>query len=56
MPRKPDTASIGERLLNQEGIGYVVLDEQGAPTRVLQLCENRQHIAFEVDETAARWE
>lgn len=56
VPRKPDTASIGERLLNQEGIGYVVLDEQGAPTRVLQLCENRQHIAFEVDETAARWE
>lgn len=36
-PFKPETASHGERLLNQAGIGYVEFAEDGQPTYVAQI-------------------
>ena len=55
-PRRPETASRGERLLNGAGIGLVELDDKGAPTRVVQLCAGKDDVAFEFSDEQARWE
>jgi len=45
VPYYPERASKGERLWNRAGIGQVLLDDQGAPSEVLQLgaddCDTR---------------
>lgn len=41
-PFKPKTASRGERLLNQAGIGYVRFDEAGRPTKVVQISHDKR--------------
>lgn len=48
IPRKPEGAKPGQRLINQAGIGSISLDEQGVPIAVKQLCSNGQTIAFKI--------
>jgi hypothetical protein len=55
-PRRPENASKGERLLNGAGIGWVVLDNEGAPQRVRQLCANQADVDFELELDQAHWE
>ncbi len=45
-PRKPSNASKGERLMNQSGIGLVVLDDTGQPTHISQLSDVNNPIYF----------
>lgn len=56
MPRKPETADAGERLLNAAGVGWVQLDEDGSPSQVVQLCADGRTIHFKLHEHEARWE
>jgi len=56
IPRKPKTADPGERLANGAGIGWVELDEAGAPVKVVQLCADGRNISFKLQEDEARWE
>ena len=56
IPRKPKTADPGERLANGAGIGLVELDENGTPTKVVQLCADGRDIRFKLQEDEARWE
>jgi hypothetical protein len=55
-PRRPENAAKGERLLNAAGIGWVMLDDDGAPNRVRQLCANQADVDFELEEDQSRWE
>ena len=55
-PRRPESASRGERLLNAAGIGLVELDEHGAPSKVQQLCAAREDVTFQLSDEQARWE
>ncbi|KMT65878.1 hypothetical protein [Catenovulum maritimum] len=41
-PLKPSTASAGERLVNESGIGLVELDSEGRPSRITQLTQTSQ--------------
>ena len=47
VPRKPEFADNGERLLNHAGIGLIELDEHGKPTRIAQLCTSGATIHFD---------
>ncbi|WP_434055980.1 MAG: alkaline phosphatase family protein [Roseibium sp.] len=54
VPRKPQGTPGGRRILNAAGIGVVELDDQGAPTRILQLSAEGRSYAFERREAEAR--
>ncbi|MFG1489067.1 alkaline phosphatase D family protein [Oceanospirillum sp. HFRX-1_2] len=56
IPRKPKTADPGERLINSAGIGWVELNDDGAPIRVEQLCADGRTIGFKLQPDEARWE
>lgn len=56
IPRKPETADPGERLLNAAGVGWVQLGEDGSPRQVMQLCADGRTIRFDLHEHEARWE
>ena len=56
IPRKPDSADPGERLLNASGIGYVELSDDGRPTLVMQLCADGRDIEFDPREHEAHWD
>ncbi len=56
IPRKPKTADPGERLTNSAGIGWVELNDDGAPIRVEQLCADGRTIGFKLQPDEARWE
>lgn len=56
IPRKPETADPGERLLNAAGVGWVQLGEDGSPRQVMQLCADGRTIHFKLHEHEARWE
>ncbi|MCE2571216.1 alkaline phosphatase family protein [Motilimonas eburnea] len=56
VPHRPKHGAKGERLVNAAGIGYVALHPDGSPAKVKQLCSDGKDIAFELDETEARWE
>lgn len=47
---KPESASSGERLLNQAGVGYVRFDEAGRPVKVAQI-SGRKRTEFRLDDT-----
>jgi hypothetical protein len=47
-PFKPETASRGERLLNQAGIGYVAFADDGRPTHVEQISKQKT-VQFRID-------
>ncbi|HEX4878546.1 MAG TPA: alkaline phosphatase D family protein, partial [Limnobacter sp.] len=47
VPRKPDLASRGERLVNGSGIGLLQLDKQGRPVKIMQLLTDGEVIQFE---------
>ena len=55
IPHKPSTANAGERLLNAAGIGLVILNPNGSPKKVLQLCVDGQDIDFNPQEAEGRW-
>jgi hypothetical protein len=55
-PRRPENAAKGERLLNGAGIGWVLLDNEGAPYRVRQMCANQDDVDFELELDQTRWE
>ncbi len=53
-PFKPETASHGERLLNQAGIGYVEFAEDGKPTYVEQISmQKRTQFRLDVPEESS---
>jgi hypothetical protein len=56
IPRKPDSADPGERLLNAAGIGLVELTVDGRPKKIVQLCADRPDIEFHPREHEAHWE
>lgn len=56
IPRKPTTADHGERLLNASGIGLLVLNADGSPSKVVQLCADGRDVKFKQKEDEARWE
>lgn len=56
IPRKPDSADPGERLLNASGIGYIELSDDGRPTLVMQLCADGRDIEFDPREHEAHWD
>ncbi|WP_114417663.1 alkaline phosphatase D family protein [Marinospirillum perlucidum] len=56
IPRKPEQADSGERLLNAAGLGWVELAEDGRPKKVVQLCADGRDISFYPQKEAARWE
>lgn len=56
VPRKPDAAARGERLLNASGIGLVELDKAGRPIRICQLCTDGRDLEFDSLEQEAHWE
>jgi hypothetical protein len=56
IPRKPEQADSGERLLNAAGIGLVELNAQGHPEEVIQLCVDGRNIHFYPQQEATRWE
>lgn len=56
VPHRPNHGDKGERLVNAAGIGYVALHPDGSPAEVKQLCSDGKQLAFELDETEARWE
>ncbi|HEX4918843.1 MAG TPA: alkaline phosphatase D family protein [Limnobacter sp.] len=47
VPRKPDQASRGERLVNGSGIGLLQLDTHGAPIKISQLLTDGDVVRFE---------
>ncbi|MBB1486966.1 alkaline phosphatase family protein [Oceanospirillum sediminis] len=55
IPRKPDSADPGERLLNAAGIGLVELTADGQPERVVQLCADGRTLEFHPREHEAHW-
>ncbi len=56
VPRKPDSAAMGERLLNASGIGLVELDKEGRPVRICQLCSDGRDLEFDSLGQEAHWE
>ncbi|WP_210394642.1 alkaline phosphatase D family protein [Motiliproteus sediminis] len=56
VPRKPTGVPHGRRLLNQPGIGRVVLDPEGCPLRIEQLTANGDVVNFERREQESRWD
>lgn len=54
IPRKPHGTPGGRRILNASGIGVVELDNQGAPTQILQVTADGKSHAFERREAEAR--
>lgn len=56
IPRKPETANAGERLLNAAGVGLLELQADGSPVRVVQLCADGRDVDFQLQEDEARWE
>ena len=55
IPRKPQDAASGRRLLNGSGIGLVELDPTGAPWRIRELLTDGRTVCFEREEDASRW-
>ena len=56
IPRRPVTANPGERLLNAAGLGLLELQDDGTPSKVVQLCADGRDVPFELHEDEARWE
>ncbi len=56
IPHKPEPASKGERLVNASGVGWVELDENNVPVKIMQLCSDQEDVEFISDENEARWE
>lgn len=56
MPRRPQGAELGTRLVNQAGLGLLELDAEGRPRRVVQLTSAGADIHFQLEEGEARWE
>lgn len=56
IPHKPDHAHKGERLLNASGVGLVILNDDGSPKTVIQLCADGRNIDFKLSENDARWD
>lgn len=54
IPRKPHGTPAGRRILNASGIGVVELDNEGAPTQILQITADGKIHAFERREAEAR--
>ncbi|MEM8702428.1 MAG: alkaline phosphatase family protein [Pseudomonadota bacterium] len=54
VPRKPQGTPGGRRILNASGIGVVELDDQGAPTNILQIAASGKSYVFERREAEAR--
>jgi len=55
IPRKPEGAAAGRRLLNGSGIGLVEIDEAGAPWRIRELLADGRTVRFERRESESRW-
>lgn len=56
VPRKPKHAQRGERLINASGIGWLMLDSEGRPNHMVQLCSDGRDLEFEADHSEATWE
>jgi len=55
IPRKPEGARAGRRLLNGSGIGLVELDDEGAPWRIRELLADGRVVSFQREEAESRW-
>lgn len=55
IPRKPEGASHGRRLLNGSGIGLVEIDETGVPWRIRQLLCDGRVVGFGRQEDESSW-
>ncbi len=56
VPRKPEGAEPGRRLLNASGIGVVEIDGQGRPWRIRHFVADDRAISFERVEHESRWD
>lgn len=56
IPRTPEGAAPGRRLLNGSGIGLVELDADGAPWRIRELLGDGRSVRFLRAEAESRWE
>lgn len=56
IPHKPETTAHGKRLLNASGVSLVSLNEDGSPSKVVQLCSDGRDIHFRLSEQDATWE
>ncbi|TYL49429.1 alkaline phosphatase family protein [Marinomonas sp. IMCC 4694] len=56
IPHKPETAAQGERLLNGSGVSLVILNADGSPQSVTQLCSDGRNVRFNLSEKDATWE
>jgi hypothetical protein len=56
IPRKPEGAARGRRLLNGSGIGLVELDKEGAPWRIRELLADGRDLTFERREDESHWD
>lgn len=55
IPRKPEGAPSGRRLLNGEGIGLVEIDQDGVPWRIRQLLTDGRAVEFTRREDEEDW-
>lgn len=55
IPRKPEGAPSGRRLLNGEGIGLVEIDHEGVPWRIRQLLTDGRAVEFTPREKESHW-
>jgi len=56
VPRKPEGAADGRRLLNGSGIGLVELDTSGVPWRIRELLADGRIVAFTRREAESSWD
>ena len=56
IPRTPEGAAPGRRLLNGSGIGLVELDADGAPWRIREFLGDGRSVRFLREEAESRWE
>ena len=56
IPRKPEGAASGRRLLNGSSIGLLELDAEGVPVRVRELMADGRALEFLRRESESRWD